>query len=169
ICGLSSSMLTERQTCAQALGQAVADAGFVYITGHGIAPELVNKLISRTEEYFSQPLDCKMRDYIGQSVNHSGYVPEGEERFYSNTIDRKEAYDLGFDMHDPAFARPMLGPNQWPELSGFKEDVLPYYNAVLALGNTLFRGFALALGLPEDAFTRHISRPPSQLRLIHYP
>ncbi|HEY7886004.1 MAG TPA: 2-oxoglutarate and iron-dependent oxygenase domain-containing protein [Cellvibrionaceae bacterium] len=166
---LSADELPRRIDCAQALGQAARDAGFLYITGHGIPTHLIDGLTRRSREYFSLPVDRKMQDYIGQSVNHSGYVPEGEERFYSNSIDRKEAYDIGFDMPDPTFARPMLGPNQWPDLPGFKEDILPYYTAVLALGNTLFRGFALVLGLAEDTFTRHISRPPSQLRLIHYP
>ncbi len=63
----------------------------------------------------------------------------------------------------------MLGPNQWPDLPGFKEDVKAYYDAVFALSNRLFKGFALALDLPEDAFTQHIHTPPSQLRMLHYP
>lgn len=169
ITGLYADDFNERHHCAQALGQAARDAGFLYITGHGISTGLIDRLKQRTRDYFSQPLSLKMRDYIGQSVNHSGYVPEGEERFYSNTVDRKEAYDIGFDMKDPAFRRPMLGPNQWPTLPGFKEDILAYYNAVLALGERLFRGFSLALGLPENRFTQYLQRPPSQLRLIHYP
>ncbi len=169
IADLHAENFEHRYRCAQALGQAARDAGFLYITGHGISPRLTQRLQQCTMEYFAQPLDKKMRDYIGQSTNHSGYVPEGEERFYSDTVDRKEAYDVGFDMHDPAFHRPMLGPNQWPELPGFKTDVLAYYQAVLSLGNRLFAGFALALGLPEDYFAQYLHRPPSQLRLIHYP
>jgi isopenicillin N synthase-like dioxygenase len=64
---------------------------------------------------------------------------------------------------------PLIGNNKWPELPGFKAAVSRYYEAVFALGRTLFRGFALALGQPEDAFESLVTCPPSKLRLIHYP
>ncbi|MCM0612951.1 isopenicillin N synthase family oxygenase [Marinobacter sediminum] len=170
VSGLQSPDPKVRQSSAEALGEAARDAGFLYITGHGVPSDLVDRFRSRVREYFRQSHDEKMRQYIGRSENHSGYVPEGEEQFYGAAMpDRKEAYDVNFDMLEPEHARPMLGPNQWPEMAGFKTDIKAYYDAVFELGNLLFRGFALALGLPEDSFTRHINRPPSQLRLIHYP
>ncbi|MFC3609730.1 isopenicillin N synthase family dioxygenase [Stutzerimonas tarimensis] len=169
IARLFSDAPEQRLSAAEKLGKATREAGFLYITGHGIDPALIERLRQRTAEYFAQPLQTKMRDYIGQSSNHSGYVPEGEEEFASATVDHKEAYDLGFDLQDPALQRPMLGANQWPDLPGFKEDIKAYYEAVLGLSRTLFQGFALALGLPEDSFLRHVNQPPSQLRLIHYP
>lgn len=166
---LTSDIFEERLTSAQQLGQAAREAGFLYIKGHGIEPVIIENLKRRVRDYFAQPLPNKVRDYIGQSGNHSGYVPEGEEQFYSGSFDCKEAYDIGFDMLEPEFQRPMLGPNQWPEFEGFKADVEAYYQAVLALGSRLFRGFALALDLPENHFDAYLKRPPSQLRLIHYP
>lgn len=170
VSGLGSSDASQRQAAAERLGKAARDAGFLYVTGHGIPAEYTERLIARTQAYFALPYAEKMRQYIGYSVNHSGYVPEGEEQFYgAKSVDRKEAYDIGYDMAEPAHRRPMLGPNQWPDMPGFREDILPYYQSVLALGHQLFRGFAVALGLDEDTFTRHIRRPPSQLRLIHYP
>ena len=169
ITDLASTDPARKLAAAQALGKAAREVGFLYITGHGVEPTVVERLKQRTQQYFSQPKAEKMRHYIGQSSNHSGYVPEGEEQFYSNKPDAKEAYDIGFDCTDPSYRRPMVGPNQWPTLPGFKEDVTAYYNAVLDVSHRLFEGFALALGLPEDRFTRHITRPPSQLRLVHYP
>jgi len=169
VAGLRSSDFHTREASARSLGNAARDAGFLYVTGHGVSPAVTDRFQARVREYFGQSLDEKMRHYIGQSSNHSGYVPEGEEQFYGSKPDRKETYDIGFDMHEPEHARPMLGPNQWPDMPGFKEDVKAYYDAVFELGNLLFRGFALALGLPEDNFTRRVNRPPSQLRLVHYP
>ncbi|HDZ56954.1 MAG TPA: isopenicillin N synthase family oxygenase [Pseudomonas xinjiangensis] len=169
VSGLASSAAAERQAAARVLGEAARQAGFLYVTGHGIEPRLIERLIARTRQYFAQPLEQKMRDYIGNSTNHSGYVPEGEEQFYPGVIDHKEAYDIGYDYRSAEGRRPMLGPNQWADMPGFQEDIKAYYEAALALGNRLFRGFALALGLPEDAFSRHLTTPPSQLRLIHYP
>lgn len=163
----------DRQQAAAALGQAARDAGFLYVVGHKVPAELIDKLKARTQAYFAQPHAQKMVDYIGNSLNHSGYVPQGEEQFYGAMPDLKESYDVGFDFdvagECPDLHRPMLGPNRWSEFAGFKEDVKAYYNAMFALSNVLFRGFALALGLPEDYFAKYVTTPPSQLRLVHYP
>ncbi len=114
-----------------------------------------------------------MEVYIGRSANHRGYVPPGEEVFAAGTKDAKEAFDLSIDLpaDHPAVSAgtPMLGPNQWPELAGFKPAVTAYYDAVFAVGRALIRGFAMALGEAPDIFDPHITTPPSQLRLIHYP
>ncbi|WP_323813602.1 isopenicillin N synthase family dioxygenase [Cellvibrio sp. NN19] len=166
---LFSTDLREREQVAQQLGKAAREVGFLYVTGHGIAPEIIERLKTKTREYFAQPFEKKMQDYIGNSTNHSGYVPEGEEQFSSATVDNKEAYDVNFDYLDSSGRKPMLGPNQWSQLPGFKEDIKKYYDAVTALSQKLFQGFALALGLPEDTLTRLVTTPPSQLRLIHYP
>ena len=52
---------------------------------------------------------------------------------------------------------------------GFRDAVYGYYEAILALGHALFRGFALALDLPEDFFEDKIDKPMAQLRVIYYP
>jgi isopenicillin N synthase-like dioxygenase len=162
-----------RLHAANALGRAARESGFCYVTGHLVPPELIDRLLRLTTSFFALPLEQKMKWYIGRSRNHRGYVPEGEEVFAAGTRDRKEAFDLGLDLSpDAAEVRagnPMLGPNVWPDLEGFRETVNAYYQSVLQLGRTLFRGFALALGLEEDRFARLVNRPPSQLRLIHYP
>ncbi|MGB1092501.1 MAG: isopenicillin N synthase family dioxygenase [Oceanobacter sp.] len=175
IAGLYSSDLIERQQVAEQLAWASSEIGFLYISGHKISDSRIEALKLAAKAFFDQPLETKMQSYIGQSSNHSGYVPEGEEQFYSSAldpakVDHKEAYDLGFELTEPAYQRPMLGANQWPSNNQpFKSAVQDYYADALDLGRTLFRGFALALGLPEDTFESQCIRPPSQLRLVHYP
>lgn len=63
----------------------------------------------------------------------------------------------------------MLGANLWPDDPVFTAAARAYYTAVSNLSRRLFRGFALALHLPEDHFDAHLGRPPSQLRVVHYP
>ena len=46
---------------------------------------------------------------------------------------------------------------------------MTYYDAAFALGGRMVRGFAEALGLAPDALDQFFTKPPSQLRLIHYP
>lgn len=169
ITGLASPDGAERRTVADQMGAAARDVGFLYVSGHGLNETLFDALLAQAKVFFARPLDQKMASYIGGSTNHSGYVPEGEEVFPGGTIDRKEAYDLNLDLPDAGVATPMLGPNLWPQQAGFKAAASAYYDAVSELAQRLFRGFALALDLPEDHFEPYRRQPPGQLRMIHYP
>jgi isopenicillin N synthase-like dioxygenase len=174
VSGLASVHASQRLATARELGRAAREVGFFHIVGHGIAPGLRQGLVQAAQRYFAQPLEQKMVDYIGHSLpRHRGYVPEGEEVFGDGPPDRKEAFDTGLELaaDDPEVlaGTPLLGPNQWPALPGFREAVQAYYAAAFELGKRLMRGFALALGQAEDAFDPYLRRPPSQLRLIHYP
>ena len=162
-----------RKAAAANLDSAAREAGFCYIVGHPLTGNPVTRLISQAKAFFSRPIEEKMRWYIGDSAHHRGYVPEGEEVFSGGTRDRKEAFDVGYELPeddpDVLAGTPTMGPNVWPDLPGFRADVGSYYHAAIGLGTVLFRGFALALGLDERFFDRFVTKPPSQLRLIHYP
>lgn len=163
----------EQQAVADELGKAARTVGFVYVTGGGIDEALFEGVLDSTKRFFALPFEEKMKVYIGNSRNHRGYVPEGEEVFASGSKDKKEAYDLSIDLpsDDPDYVagNPLLGPNQWPDLPGFARAVDSYYKAVFDMGRVLLRGFAMAIGEEPTFFDRYVTKPPSQLRLIHYP
>jgi isopenicillin N synthase-like dioxygenase len=165
---LFSNDLADRLSAAKKIDKAVRDAGFFYLKGHQVAPELMIQLKNVVKNYFAQDLERKMTTYIGNSANHSGYVPQGEEQFYGATVDLKEAYDVGFESPGLMARFTATASNQWPADKEFQLAVKAYYAAMLALCRVLFKGFALALGLPEDTFSQNLHKPPSQLRLIHY-
>ena len=174
VAGLASTDIAVRRAVAAQLGAAAQEAGFLYCTGHGIDSTLRNRLIAAAKTFFARPIERKLAFHIGQSVNHSGYVPPGEEFYAGSKPDQKEAFDVPIDLpaDDPDVASgkaPLLGPVQWPDDVQFKSDVLAYYEAVSALARRMFAGFALAMDLPETWFDQYLTKPPSQLRLIHYP
>lgn len=166
---LTSSQIEDRLSVACELDRACTEAGFLYIRGAQLDGALFRRLVERAKAYFALDPDTKMKSYIGHSKNHSGYVPVGEEQLGTSQADLKEAFDVNCDYIPREGRRPLLGPNQWPEMPGFREDVQAYYQHVTAIGGQLFRAFALALGLDETYFDAHLRHPPSQLRLIHYP
>ncbi|WP_072395210.1 2-oxoglutarate and iron-dependent oxygenase domain-containing protein [Hyphomicrobium sp. CS1GBMeth3] len=170
---LRTGSLPEQKAVAEELGKAARGVGFIYVTGGGIDESLFEGVLDAAKRFFAQSEEDKMKVYIGNSRCHRGYVPEGEEVFASGTKDKKEAYDLSIDLpaNDPDYVggNPLLGPNQWPDLPGFKEQVDTYYTAVFGLGRVLLRGFAMAIGEEPTFFDRYVTKPPSQLRLIHYP
>ena len=166
---LGSPDVKDRRAVADELSRACKDVGFLYVTGSQIDRSLFAKLRDTAQRFFAWPIERKMRSYIGHSVNHSGYVPIGEEQFTPGTHDLKEAYDVNYDYLPEEGRRPLLGPNIWPDDARFQEDVLAYYNHVRGIGRQLFRAFALALGLDEGFFDARTVHAPSQLRLIHYP
>lgn len=173
ISGLASADRDAQERVAADLGTAAREVGFFYITGTAMPDALFDRMLSATKEFFALPLEEKMRSYIGLSRCHRGYVPVGEEGMETGPPDLKEAFDTALDLpsDDPDYlaANPMLGPNTWPELPGFADAVTAYYQAVLAVGHRLLWAFAVALGEDPDTFTKHATKTPSQLRLIHYP
>ena len=63
----------------------------------------------------------------------------------------------------------MEGPNLWPTMPGFKDNVARYYSQVLTLARRIVRLFAKVLDLPENYFDSAVRRPGAMLRLLKYP
>lgn len=158
---------------ADEIGFAAREIGFFRIIGHGIDLALVEKTYQMAERFFALPDPIKRRYYIGLSTNHRGYVPFTEKGDYPDEVSRNyEAFDLGVDLphDDPDFlaGNRLLGPNVWPGVAGFKQTVSAYYGQISALGRMISAALELHLGLPPGAMTDQMTKPISQLRLLHY-
>ncbi|MGI9333657.1 MAG: isopenicillin N synthase family dioxygenase [Gammaproteobacteria bacterium] len=163
-----------KRDVAEEIGAAARDIGFFCIRNHGIERELIERAYQHAAYFFELPESQKLAYYIGHSSNHRGYVPFTEKGDYADegTRRRYEAFDLALDLanSDPAChaGNPLLGPNVWPHIIGFREAIQTYYNSVRALGETMCRAFELHLGLPQSYFQQFMRKPTSQLRLLHY-
>jgi len=164
-----------RRRTGHAVAEACREYGYFFVGNHGIDALLIERLIAQTSRFFALPESEKMRYYIGLSSNHRGYVPVGEEVFGDyGKADLKEGFDTALDLPvedvDYLAGNPLLGPNVWPYgMPEFRHAVSEYYQAATRVGDALFRAFALALGLDERHFDSMLSKPTSQLRLLHYP
>lgn len=158
---------------ADRIGSAARDIGFFRIRNHGVDLDLIMSTYRAAERFFALPETEKQRYYIGKSPNHRGYVPFSERGDYADEVHRNyEAFDMGLDLpaDDPDFlaGNLVLGPNVWPDLAGFRSTVSRYYAEVSYLGRLICGALELFLGLPKGAITEQMSKPVSQLRLLHY-
>jgi len=162
-----------KRRAAQALGCAAEEYGFLYIEGHGISPRTIDSDYRQAAAWFRRPLAEKLGHYIGRSRNHRGYVPQTEQGLYPDEGARHyEAFDLALDLpaDDPDVhdGHCLLGPNVWPDQAGFRATVGGYYDAVSRVGRVMCQGFETYLRLPEGTLARAMTKPTSQLRLLHY-
>lgn len=161
------------RAAANAMGEAAREVGFFYVVGHGVALEQIGAAYSAAETFFSQPDDVKRAYYIGDSLNHRGYVPFTEKGDYADEVNRNyEAFDLALDLphDDPDYlaGNLLLGPNVWPTLEGFRETIYAYYSQISAMGLAICSALELHLNLRPGELTQQMSKPISQLRLLHY-
>ena len=162
-----------RRALADEVGWAAREVGFFRIRDHGIELPMIEAVYAAARRFFALPDEEKRRYYIGASPNHRGYVPFTEKGDYPDEVSRNyEAFDLGLDLPaddpDVLVGRRLLGPNVWPDLPGFRAAVAAYVDRIAALGLRLCGLLELHLGLPPGAMTEQMSKPISQLRLLHY-
>jgi isopenicillin N synthase-like dioxygenase len=174
------------------IGAACETIGFFYISNHGIPAALINRTYANARRFHASPKELKDQVNVRHSPGNRGYIPISAEEddpdpaMYriAPTPDASDdylakprlhaAFDLSLEIadDDPDFrgGNIMLVPNQWPDwMPGFRQEVMEYYGAVKSVGDSLFRAFAVALGLPDEFFVDKARKPPSQLRLLHYP
>ncbi len=160
---------------AHALGKACRETGFFLLSGHGVDPDLITRVFSASDQFFALPEAEKAALDMRNNPHNRGWVAFGAERLddKSGQPDQKEAFNIGLDLaaDDPRVLanEPFRGVNIWPDLPGFSETLLEYYDAVLQVGLNLHRAVAQDLGLDPQYFAPHFEVPMAFLRLLHYP
>ena len=177
-----------RDAAVDTIRQACEDVGFLVITGHGVADDLVRRVDAASRRLFALPLDEKMR-WARHSDNLRGYVP-----LRSSTLalahdevtppDLSELYTVSrFD--EPAAAvragshhgqdegrSAFFTPNVWPDpdrVPDFKEALNECYAVLEDLAAKLMGLMALALDLDEHWFDDKIAEHITGLAVLHYP
>jgi isopenicillin N synthase-like dioxygenase len=163
-----------RRACAGEIGAACREAGFFYVSGHGVGGDLVARLERLSRAFFAQDLATKMTVAMARGgPAWRGYFPVGGE-LTSGRPDGKEGLYFGIELppDDPAVLaeRPLHGPNLFPpDPPEFRATVLEYTAALTRLGDALMEGIALSLGLEADYFARALGPPLTLFRIFNYP
>ena len=161
----------QRQAFVNDLGAAYREIGFAAISGHGVAPELIESMYREAEGFFALPAEVKMNHEHPEHNRQRGFVCFGTEHAKdSEAADLKEFWQVG-QMRLPENANldeypPNAVVEECPQLSA-KSDEL--YQSLEDVGRNMLKAIALHLELDEDYFESYVPGGNSILRLIHYP
>jgi isopenicillin N synthase-like dioxygenase len=173
--GLRSKDLGDRRTVAEQLRQASCNAGFFYITNHGVSDALIAQTFAEAKRFFDLPLSAKAEVSSVHSSISRGYDPLKAQSLDVNAQpDLKESFYMGIDRSadDPLVQAglPNHGANLWPSnLPGWRSHLETYFATMMDLARQLACGLALSLGLDEHYFAPLMDNPMPILRLLHYP
>jgi isopenicillin N synthase-like dioxygenase len=153
---LSGNKNTQHKV-VQEIYLACQEVGFFYLKNHGISQELVDRLLSQSQSFFSLPETVKNRVLRSPQTN-CGYVGFQKEKLNpQHPWDLKEAFNVGQE-------------TVWiPELEEFRQAVTQFYELTTqVIAPQLLQAFALTLELPPNFFEDKHGKNYF-LRLLHYP
>jgi isopenicillin N synthase-like dioxygenase len=166
---------TSESELAAAFDAAFTETGFCYLSDIGMPPALVDGVFAASHRFHAQSRAAK--DAIAMNGFHRGYMAPKTSVIETSSVARvtrpndSESFMLMHEVgpDDPRYGRPLDGPNQWPDLPGFREAVEAYEQAMHGFCLRMIRPLALALGLPRDWLAPFFEQPTTFLRLLHYP
>ena len=157
------------------LRAVVHEIGFFHLVGHGVSDELNDRVHEVAEAFFALPEAERMAIHNVRSAQFRGYTMLGNE-YTNGRSDLRDQVDIGLDLPipeigpgDPAWLR-LRGPNQWPDVPGFREALTAWNEQMEEIGRVLLQAMAEALGQPPDHFDEMVTPHPELLtKVIRYP
>ncbi|WP_211130788.1 isopenicillin N synthase family dioxygenase [Serratia surfactantfaciens] len=166
---------------AKMVDRACRNIGFLIVKNHQIQPELIDRVMQLSRDFFQKPLAEKQLCERQRPDQVRGYSAIAQESL-SYSLDKvspgdlKESFSIGPDSvpDDEYYSEEVSGPhfakNIWPEgMDAFRDAYVEYFDEMSKLAGSLMRIFALALNLPENFFDNKIDRHISMFRTLCYP
>jgi isopenicillin N synthase-like dioxygenase len=155
----------------KALHETSQQLGFIYVKGHGIPANVIDKARDSAYRFFRS--DTKQKSTIAISPKHRGWLSPGDAKMQDHLKpDLKESFVWGYqDSNGIAPSdHPLRGPNQWPSfIPELEECAMDYFRRAQHVAHLLMRGFAAGLNLDDDLFLKTSNRPLSRASFVYYP
>jgi isopenicillin N synthase-like dioxygenase len=160
---------------ARRLDAAFSDVGFCYFSNIGVPQTLVAALFAQSRRFHALPDAAKRA--LAMNATHRGYMAPRTSLIATSSVAQVTQPNISESlmlMHEvaqdePRFGTEVHGPNQWPDLPGFRALVEEYDRAMAAFCLRLLRPIARALDLDPAWMEPFFRRPTTFLRLLHYP
>lgn len=176
VAALDSGSQSDLDKLAGKFYSVYSTAGFGYIVNHGVPDELVERVFAASARFHALPMREKLK--VELNSDHRGYIPINTSTDVNSTLAEivhpNQSASYMVMREDEADAEAVVqghflaGGNQWPELPGFREDVMAYNDAMVCLARKLVRVVFRSLGVRSNELTA-FEPPTTWLRLLHYP
>ena len=165
--------LAARDKLEQQIRDACLNCGFFYVHNSCVDKPVIRDALAAAQAFFQTPDDGPVKQavhnrHFGQE---KGWGPMfGEPAYQPGTLAHVESFDLGQQLTEKRYRELVIEPNVWPDIPGFRDAVLAYYNAVTSMACALSEVFSGMLGMERDFINHHSGeRAPRTMRLLHYP
>jgi isopenicillin N synthase-like dioxygenase len=152
---------------------ACLGTGFFYVHNSCVPDQVIQSTLEVTARFFKLPDDSPVKQCVHNenAGGMKGWGPIfGEPAYQKDTVAHVECFDLGQQLSAERYGELGIRPNLWPDIPGFRDAVLNYYEAVTRLGRALSEVFSEILGKDSDFINRHSGeKSPRTMRLLHYP
>ncbi|HEX8358041.1 MAG TPA: 2-oxoglutarate and iron-dependent oxygenase domain-containing protein, partial [Segetibacter sp.] len=167
----TSSSPEAKANFVQLLGKAYEEVGFVAVKNHGVPTGLISNMYEYVQQFFSLPLDKKLKYEVPGLAGQRGYTSFGREHAKgSDAPDLKEFFQYGQNVEDGDPVSEEYPDNVVvKEVEDFNNTLYQAYKSFQKSGTSMLQAIALYLGLNENFFDHHVHNGNSILRCIHYP
>ncbi|WP_095976368.1 2-oxoglutarate and iron-dependent oxygenase domain-containing protein [Melittangium boletus] len=172
---LSSDDPSRVERGAAAIREAFGVFGLAYVKNHGVDAAALERFYDAFGQFISWPTEAKKPYGRADLWYQRGWTPPNTEVAVAGNgqPDFKECYFAAPYPPDESSALefPSLYPeNLWPPDAPpyFQEGLMTLGRALHEAGLALLRGAAMALGLPDAAFTGFCERGPHVTRALQY-
>jgi isopenicillin N synthase-like dioxygenase len=150
----------------EAVDGACRSVGFFSLVGHGIGPDVIDRMLTATDAFFRLDTDDKLRWQPASPSINRGYAAKGTEAL---------TYSLGVEGMPPdlfeAFNIGSPEDNIWPEaygMSDFRPALEAYFGEARRVAHRLTAVFARALDLDPAFFGDKTDHSTDTLRVNNY-
>ena len=154
------------------LRRGVREVGFLIVENTSIELSQINSLLEKYRQFFLQPETLKIPFDMSKTGSNRGWGrAKGEQVNPNANPDYKQVFDVGVELpkgHNLS-VQTYYAPNLWPNLFGFKEEVLAYYDRAYDVSLKLLGEIADIADLPKDFFVDKFDPPMALLRANYYP
>ena len=152
---------------------AFENYGFCIITGHGVKPEIIENIYSKSLAFFHLGEEEKMKYCYGKGYGGGGYVPRGLESVSKSTGEEATAHappDLVESLEFVMGTVQEYGDVCLDDvIAGYTEAMQTYFATLRQLLLQLMKLSAVALNLDPNFFTSSFEEPEIFLRMGYYP
>ena len=149
------------------LDEVYRTLGFAGLVNHGADRALLDAAFEASRRFHALPTEAKHAIELNDS--HRGFIAQGTSTDAASEYEEitQPNQSESFMMLGPIpQGRFLDGPNQWPELEGFRAAIEAYHAEATQLARRVIGLFAAVLDAP---LADHFEMPTAWLRLLRYP